>query len=97
MTDKINMKEINEIRSQIGQLKQKLKDAQMRLEQAGLKAIGLSVGDRIKTKKSVIEVIGCEVSTWSDPRPIGLKVKKDGTTGAQSAGWLSEGEWELVE
>ena len=97
MTDKINMKEINEIFSQLGQIQQKLKEARKRLEQAGLKALGLSVGDRIKTAKGLVEVTECEVFTWGDPRPTGLKVKKDGTTGTQSAGWLRPDEWERVE
>jgi len=97
MTDKINMKEINEIRSQIGQLERKLRDARKRLEKAGLKVLGISVGDRIKTPKGLAEVTGCEVSTFSDPRPTGLKVKKDGTTGEQSIGYVFRKDWERVK
>lgn len=92
---KINMKEINEIKSQMGQLRQKLTAAKKRLEQAGLKALGLSVGDVIKTKKGLVHVTGCEaVSHWV--WPVGLKVKKDGTVGQQSAGHIGD-EWERVQ
>jgi hypothetical protein len=96
MTDKINMKEIKEIRSQIGQLQQKLRDARKRLEQEALKGLGLSVGDRIKTPRGLVEVTGCEV--FSNTISLyGVEVKKDGTTGTQSAGYIGPDEWERVE
>ena len=84
------MKEINEIRSQIGQLKSKIRDAEARLEDAGLRHLGLSRGDIIKTPRGLVCVTGCVAGWSSAPRPEGVKVKKDGTAGAQSAGYIRE-------
>lgn len=84
------MKEINEIRSQIGTLKAKLRNANDRLREAGLRHIGLKIGDRIEVKgKFVAEVTSCDVwphGIW----PVGVKVKKDGTVGHQSAGFIGD-------
>jgi hypothetical protein len=88
----MDLKEVNEIRSQIGQLRAKIQDAEDRLESAALKALGLSVNDRIFVRNrygidALIEVRGC-TSSWGTPRPEGVKVKKDGTAGVSSAGYI---------
>ena len=83
------MKEVNEIRSQIGQLRAKIRDAEARLEDAGLRHLGLSRGDVIQTQRGLVAVTGCS-ATRGDPRPEGVKVKKDGTPGGQSAGYILE-------
>lgn len=93
----MDLKEVNEIRSQIGQLESKMREARARLEQAGLKALGLCVGDRIehsgRGSEMIAEVTGCEVN-WGEPRPTGKKVKKDGSVSSISAGYISE--WRKV-
>lgn len=88
------MKEINEIRSQIGQLEQKLTEAKARLSEAGLRHLGLSVGDVIiahvgSKRECLASVTGCNVS-WGEPRVEAIKVKKDGTVGGVSAGYICE-------
>lgn len=86
------MKEINQIRSEIGTLRKKLADAQFRLEQAGLRHLGLSVGDviEVKTRRGWLDVsvTGCNAK-FGEPNPLGVKMKKDGTVGSQSAGYIS--------
>jgi len=86
------MKEVNEIRSQIGDLCANIREAEKRLVQAGLRQLGLKIGDRIKTGNTVVEITGCETRD-GDPRPTGVKVKKDGTAGAQSAGYIYRKDW----
>lgn len=86
------MKEVNEIRSQIGTLQAKIVEAKKRLEEAGLRKLGLSIGDRITTNKGLVEVTGCDAARGY-PRPLGVKVKKDGTAGEQSAGRIGSDEW----
>lgn len=90
----MDMKEINQIRSQIGQLDSKMADAKARLEAAGLRALGLELGSRIiceeRNKEQLAEVTGCEAS-YGTPRPKAVKVKKDGTTSSVSAGYI--GKW----
>ena len=90
----MSMKQVNEIRSQIGQLRQKQQEAEARLVIAGLAAIGLSIGDRITTRKGVVEVSGCEAS-WGKPRPTGFKVKANGEAGSVSAGYIDQ--WEQAQ
>jgi hypothetical protein len=88
------MKEINEIRSQIGQLQQKISEAEKRLEQAGLKHLGLAVGDVIvahvgSNRECMASVTGCK-ATYGAPRVEAVKIKKDGTVSQISAGYISE-------
>ena len=87
----MDLSEVNEIRAQIGQIDAKRKDAVRRLNAAGLRALGLSVGDRIIAtscgKDFEVEVEGCE-SRHGSPRVLGTRVKKDGTAGQQSAGYI---------
>ena len=84
------MEEINEIRNEIAQLRRKVMSAESRLEDAGLRHLGLSIGDIIKTPRGLVCVTGCETRLPTTPRPKGVKVKKDGTAGNQSAGYISE-------
>lgn len=89
------MKEINEIKSQIGQLQVKLSEAQKRLEDAGMRHIGLKCGDRIEVDGiGIVEVTGVAFPPFRvSPRPEGLKVKKNGRVGKQSAGYIGSNSW----
>ena len=92
----MDMKEVKEIRSQIDRLKHRQCEALKCLEAAGLRALGLKVGDRIKDAKGrEISVTGCE-ARYGSIRPHGKLFKKNGTVGLQSAGWIDDG-WEKVE
>jgi hypothetical protein len=89
-----NMKEISEIKSQIGTLNAKLRDANERLCAAWLKHHGLSVGDRIMVHdhKKPFEA---EISRCNEyGRLLGVKVKSDGSAGLQSAGYI--GKWDKL-
>ena len=94
----MNMEEVNEIRSQIGQLRARMMDAQSRLEDAGLRAIGLKHGDRIEAKcgrwNGFVMVTGC-MASYGTPRPTGVKIKADGTPGQASAGYIKA--WEKID
>jgi hypothetical protein len=92
----MNMKEVNEIRGRIGTLEAKLRDAEQALSDAGLRAIGLCVGDIIvahkgSSREALVCVRGCD-ARYGTPRPTGVKVKADGTPGHASAGYISD--WE---
>ena len=87
------MKEVMEIRSQIGQIRKKLQDARARLADAALREIGLQIGDRIIVDRRGVDVecsvSGVEVSEYNgDPKPLAVIVKKDGTSGVQSVGYF---------
>jgi hypothetical protein len=89
------MKEIYEIRSQIEQLKQKISEAEKRLEDAGLRHLGLSIGDiivaHVGTKRECLaSVKGCVARWGNTPRVEAFKIKKDGTVSEISAGHISE-------
>ena len=91
----MSVKEMKEIRSQIGQLEAKKRDALDRLDEAALRHLGLSIGDRIivTTRGVMVEcsVTGVKGAAYSDnPWPIVVKIKKDGTVGAQSLGYYRE-------
>ena len=91
----MSLKEMKEIRSQIAQLEAKKRDALNRLDEAALRHLGLSIGDRIivTTRGVDIEcsVTGVAYAAYSDnPSPIAVKIKKDGTVGAQSPGYSRE-------
>ena len=87
--------EVLEIRSQITALDAKRRDALARLDAAALRHLGLSIGDRIIVtmgpKDFEAVVTGVDSAMWSDrPRPTAVKVKKDGTAGEASAGYIRE-------
>jgi formylmethanofuran dehydrogenase subunit D len=88
----MSIKEMKEIRSQIGQLEAKKRDALKRLNEAALRHLGLSIGDRIIVTTRGVEdecsVTGVNGAAYSDnPTPIAVKIKKDGTVGTQSPGY----------
>jgi hypothetical protein len=96
----MSWKEVLEIRSQIGQLEAKKRDAVKRLDEAALRHMGLCIGDRIIATRFGDEfecsVIGVADAAYSrNPRPSAMRVKKDGTVGTQSAGYI--GEWRKKE
>lgn len=82
--------EVEEIKSQIGQLQSKLKSAQLRLKDAQFRATGLSVGQVIMVQShSGIDTYMISVTGWGDYNCVGgVKIKKDGTAGKQSAGYI---------
>jgi hypothetical protein len=92
----MNMDEVNEIKAQLQQLRTQTVQLNKQLVGAGLRALGLKVGDRIMvTKKDVqfwVEVTGC--NTAVNPRPEGVKVKTDGCAGMQGAGFIDQ--WRKV-
>lgn len=94
----MDMKELNEIRSQIGLLRRKIREAEAQLEEAGLRAMGLKRGDVIRASNGrqtmLISVTGCRVGHL-EPRPLGVKIKADGTPGQVSAGHIDQ--WEKVD
>ena len=88
------MSNFNEIREEVKQLQIKLADANKRLEAAGLEYLGLSIGDvivaHVGTKRECLaSVKGCAVS-WGNPRVEAFKIKRDGTVGGISAGYIDE-------
>ena len=91
----MSWKEVLEIRSQIGQLEAKMRDAMKRLDEAALRHMGLCIGDRIIVIRHR-ESFECAVTGVADaaysnkPRPSAIRVKKDGTVGTQSAGYIDE-------
>jgi hypothetical protein len=91
------MDEVNEIRAQIQQLRTQTVQLNKQLVGAGLRALGLKVGDRIMVHgwpcaDVLVEVTGC--NTAATLRPEGLKVKSDGCAGMNGAGYI--GVWEKV-
>jgi hypothetical protein len=92
----MNMDEVNEIRAQLQRRRAQTVQLNKQLVGAGLRALGLSVGDRIMvTKKDEqfwVEVTGC--NTADNLRPEGVKVKTDGCAGNQGAGWIDQ--WRKV-
>lgn len=90
------MKETHQIRSEIEQLEAKLRDARYRLNEAGLRQMGLQVGDRIEVLGKIVEVTGSLGADYGNPRPEGVYVKKDGTAGQNSAGFIPENEWKKL-
>ena len=87
--------EINRTKSQIANYKEKIRGLEEHGENLALLSLGLSIGDRIIVEGGHVrrafeaEVIGVE--SWSQaPRPKAMKIKKDGTVGEQSAGYISK-------
>ena len=88
--------EINEIKSQIGQIQGKLADAKDRLRDAQFRATGLTVGQIVmKTSwhSGKDECLVC-VKGWGNFGVDSVKIKKDGTAGKQSAGYMKK--WRLL-
>jgi hypothetical protein len=96
----MSMKEINAIKSEIGQLEAKQRDAKIRLRDASLRYMGLEIGDRILVVKRGKE-IECAVSgvytSLGEPRVEATRVKANGEIGSQSAGWIGNGNWRKKE
>ena len=96
----MSQKKIDNIKSQIGQYKQRICELEAQGEQAALEWLGLKVGDRIiiagRTGDFEAQVTG--VDHWAfSPRPTAVKIKKDGTAGNQSVGWIGSREWRKRE
>lgn len=96
MSDNIN--EVNEIRAQLQQLRTQTVQLNIQLVGAGLRALGLKVGDRIWVERCpavtvLVEVTGC--NTGLNLRPEGVKVKTDGCASMQGAGFIDQ--WRKVE
>jgi hypothetical protein len=96
----MSMKEINAIKSEIGQLEAKRWDAKIRIRDAALRYMGLEIGDRILVVKRGKE-IECAVqgafTNMSEPGVEAIRVKANGEIGYQSAGWIGHGEWRKKE
>ena len=93
----MNMDEVNEIKAHIQQLRTQTVQLNKQLVAAGLRALGLEVGDRIFVKdwgdlEKLVEVTGC--NTAGNLRPEGVKVKSDGCAGMQGAGFIDQ--WQKV-
>ena len=90
----MSMKEINEIRSQIGDLRARITSAQSRLADACMKHNGVKIGDRIRVISPRGDFLA-DVSAWNtissgSGRPVALRVSKNGKSGATSAGYIAE-------
>jgi hypothetical protein len=92
----MSWKEVLEIRSQIAQMEARKRDALTRLDDAALRHLGLSIGDRIIVTNGrgmdfECMVTGADgVSYSSTLRPTAVKVKKNGAIGSQSAGYIEK-------
>lgn len=91
---------IDNIKSQIGQYKKRIRELEAQGKQAALEVMGLKVGDRIIVagRKGDFEAQVTGVDHWDlSPRPTAVNIKKDGTAGSQSVGWIGLREWRKRE
>lgn len=96
----MSQKKIDNIKSQIGQYKQRIRELEAQGKQATLEVMGLKVGDRIIVagRNGDFEAQVTGVDHWDfSPRPTAVKIKKDGTAGSQSVGWIGAREWRKRE
>lgn len=96
----MSQKKIDNIKSQIVQYKQRIRELEAQGEQAALEVMGLKVGDRIIVagRNGDFEAQVTGVAYWDySPGPTAVKIKKDGTAGSQSIGWICAGEWRKRE
>ena len=96
----MSQKKIDNIKLQIGQYKQRIRELEAQGEQAALEVMGLKVGDRIIVagRKGYFEAQVTGINHWDfSPRPTAVKIKKDGTVGSQSVGWIGSREWRKRE
>ena len=96
----MSQKKIDNIKSQIGQYRQRICELEAQGKQAALEVMGLKVGDRIivagRTGDFEAQVTGVDCWDFS-PRPTAVKIKKDGTAGNQSVGYIGAREWRKGE
>ena len=96
----MTQKKIDNIKSQIGQYKQRIRELEAQGKQAALEMMGLKVGDRIVVarRKGDFEAQVTGADNWDlFPRPAAVRIKKDGTASNQSVGWIGSGEWRKRE
>lgn len=96
----MSQKKIDNIKSQIRRYRQRIRELEAQGEQAALEVMGLKVGDRIIVagRNGDFEAQVTGVDYWAfSPRPSAVKIKKDGTAGNQTVGWIGAAEWRKRE